>query len=129
MKSRMSLVSNSSTSSFIILGYDISKCPDTISKIYDMVGEDCDNWYDITDKLQEITGIDNLCFRDGGGEAGLKEGEQILGILVTEVNNDGGDEMNARISLPEATKQLGIIREKFDFFSSDPKLIAGTRMS
>ena len=130
MKIRTALVSNSSTSSFIILGFDISKNEVAKKKMYDMLGKDFDGdcWGEITDKLQDFCETSNLCYRNGGPENGLKNGEEILGILLGEVSSDCGDELNMRMSFSDITKTLYMLREQFGI-TEEAQLIAGTRMS
>ena len=130
MKIRTALVSNSSTSSFIILGFDISKNEVAKKKMYDMLGKDFDGdcWGEITDKLQDFCETSNLCYRNGGPENGLKNGEEILGILLGEVSSDYGDELNMRMSFSDITKTLYMLREQFGI-TEEAQLIAGTRLS
>jgi len=130
MKIRTALVSNSSTSSFIILGFDISKNEVAKKKMYDMLGKDFDGdcWGEITDKLQDFYETINLCYRNGGPENGLKNGEEILGILLGEVSSDYGDELNMRMSFSDITKTLYMLREQFGI-TEEAQLIAGTRLS
>jgi len=130
MKTRTSLVSNSSTSSFIILGFDISKNEIAKKKMYDILGPDFkgDWWGEITDKLQDVCETSDLCYRNGGEENGLKKGEEILGILLGEVSSESGEELNSRMSFSEIEKTLNMLRENFGI-TEEAQIIAGTRCS
>jgi hypothetical protein len=130
MKIRHGFVSNSSTSSFVILGYDISKNNEALQKVHDFAnGTPDDNCWELTEALIKELKIKNIVFRNGGGEMGLGEDEEVLGILLAEVSSDGGGEDDdGRFSIPELQKDLDIIKERFGI-EEELCIFKGTRMS
>jgi hypothetical protein len=114
MKIRPGFVSNSSSSSFVILGYDISKNK-AAKKIIETHDKDNDGYcWDIEESIRKDIKIKELTYRTGGEETGLDEGAEVLGLLISEVSSDGGGDGQVKVSLPELQKKLDILKEKFD---------------
>lgn len=124
MKYRTDFVSNSSSCSFCVLGYE---CPDTIKKdVLSILGHDIS-------KLDEFE-IDDLCWdfihnqdveildKDHGALSGI-----VIGVPVVKSLEEGLDENS--ISLEDALTKLDDLRQKLSSIPNldlVPKIISGT---
>jgi hypothetical protein len=78
MKIRSTLVSNSSTCSFVVLGYLLDKDDPRLPQDFQ---EDPWDWIEDT-PIQNLTTLN-------GTDAGLNEGEVIIGIDLMDIPDDG----------------------------------------
>lgn len=110
MKTRDGFVSNSSSSSFIIIGVKSDK-PYNIIEDYD------DGYYDYKDK----DGISTLYIED-------KNGNYANGIVLRDKPSDGyGDEEELEITIDELYNKAKFIAEKLGVKESEVSLFGGER--
>ena len=132
MKLRIGFVSNSSTASFVIVGFDISKQPEARKRFEELT--ECnienDSWeIDGSRKLRECFG-ESVTFRIGHSESGIREGAEVLGLLIAEVHSDGGADLSDKeFSFVELQSKLFNIAQMVGLNAGDAKLFTGTRMA
>ena len=148
MKIRTGFVSNSSSSSFVIVGYRV-KFPSSVME--KAKKEMVKNRYSLYSQVHAVNvelssdkDIDDYDVLEYMGEEfhkrhkqeivflsqwetnfSIKNGEDIVGILVSDIHSDGeGEDIN--LSLPELQKKVEIIKKGFKVVG-DPAIYAGMR--
>ena len=139
MKIRNGFVSNSSTSSFCIIGFDIGKDKKALAKVKKLnkglgIGEENDDDYfddyTFTDYLQEHLKIDDIIFRVGNGENECESGEVVVGILLADNSSDDSSNPDPEeFNLQDFSKKLEKIRNTFGIKCINPTKYTGNRMS
>lgn len=133
MKIRSGFVSNSSSSSFVVIGYRIKDKDgkeffDKIKKeLYpegiDEDDEDDINW-EVRNHIEEEYGIVFVDAWECSFKA--KKGESIVGVVLSDISSEdcGGEDME--IKPEDFEKKTKVIRDNFKVNSS-PSLFIGTR--
>jgi hypothetical protein len=128
MKIRNGFVSNSSTSSFVIIGFDIQNNEFAKKSLLEFAGNVERNCpWDISESLRKKLKIKTAVFYDGKWFDGLNKKEKMLGILLVEVSSDGGD-VNETFCMEDIQKDLDVLKNRFEI--TEPlKIRAGTMSS
>jgi hypothetical protein len=130
MKTRNGFISNSSTSSFVIVGFLTNKKELTTSVMQNILieldtpvtnpdfDEDffCDALYDV-----------DIKFIDNSESGGFDDGRLIIGCTVTEMSDDGCEPTEFH----DIEEDFKFMKKLASFFADEPRvqLITGTRMS
>jgi hypothetical protein len=129
MKTRNGFVSNSSSSSFVIIGYPEGKVfPDKEAALKKYAPKLLDS------KDCKEYGVDEVWF-DFLGKPGLygngishlpNDGPGYIGIILADVSSDGGALGDSKISLDGVMKKIKKFQKLFGIIEP-PKIITGTR--
>lgn len=116
MKTRKGFVSNSSSSSFVLAGYELSR--ESVEKV---IKQDEDAFYDI-DEFKILDGSE-----DGVGN------KVVAGELIIDIDSDDGFIENEIMLLEDISKRMEAVKEKILEYGfeiiGEGKLYAGTRMT
>lgn len=133
MKSRRGFVSNSSSSSFVILGY---KSADLLGRNVDKeammrnYGTDVDrllsmaNKYGIDDAWYEF--LYNTNFGIDGVRYLSDDGDGYVGVAIADVSSDGGYLEKSEVDIDTIMEKVRKLQELFGI-DKPPKIITGTR--
>ena len=131
MKIRTGFVSNSSSSSFVIFGFDISENQEARKRFEELTGFNIErdgSEIDGSTKLRKSIGVKKVTFRLGHSESGIREGAEVLGLLISQVSSDDCGE-DIELSLEDIGKDLMSIAEKVGLSIKEARLFAGTMVS
>jgi hypothetical protein len=117
MKIRNCFVSNSSTSSFVLLGYEVSKeftDKDFIEKICKLETEDL--W-----EAEEESGLSFL----SGREDGISSNKNVIGIKIATAYSDDYDSFESETLISDIEEKLAIVKP---YASSEIKVFTGVEV-
>jgi len=130
MKTRQGLVSNSSTSSFIVVGYKLKYDHRDKNSLLEIVkkldptkidANDTEAAWDILYELQNEGREDGLeIFLDG------EDGSVYVGIVLADVSSDGDSLENKAYDIKDLVEKCNIAKKLLDT-QEDPKIYTGTR--
>lgn len=134
MKTRCGLVSNSSSSSFVFLGFKLrdgkgsgTSQRERLLKILDLPPEtNLETCEDILSRGFKVNGFSIVC-HDHGDELGLPRGEYLLGIEPLYIGEDGW--RSRELDLLSLQKTLDTLGEKAGLSQEETTILlyAGTR--
>ena len=121
MKVRTGFVSNSSTSSFCVIGFMIKD--KSLENVMKKEGfEEC---YELGEQLGEKNMV-----AWSGSDYGVKDGHTIVGRLLMDISDDGDECESKEFDLDKISKELEDIKKRFNIADSvKPKIYTGTRCS
>lgn len=127
MKTRQGFVSNSSTSSFVIIGYEVDEnrfsMSDYATKLYGLdpskLSED-----ELKDEYCDAKHNNDIIVVDCDDD-GAPDGKHIIGFHMCHSNESGLDSDSC--DLVEAIEKLKPVRDKFDLNGETVKVFTGTR--
>jgi hypothetical protein len=110
MKIRTGFVSNSSTSSFVIVGFLLPKKEWTHERVFNALYPDQefdeDSWYETFDNDEE-----GRAYQDDG-DGGAPKGKVIVGYKVAEYSSEDCDFTEANVDLAEMTDRCNALGEQ-----------------
>ena len=129
MKIRNGFVSNSSSSSFVIVGYkmtDLDLSDENKKNMMYKLGYQekssyfADNWYDFlySDSLEKIS--KNIGYLGDYGGSGY------IGVIIVDIQSDSYDRKSSSIELNEVNDKIKKLKE-FLSIEIDPKIYSDTR--
>lgn len=134
MKTRNGFISNSSTSSFVIVGFMVNKDELTMNVMQNIIIE-------LNAKIEDPDDIDedffadvlydqDIRFIDNSEMGGFDDGRIIIGSTITELDDSGGNPTEFH-SISSLENNIKLIKNLAKHFANEPKvqLITGTRMS
>ena len=113
MKVRSGFVSNSSSSSFVILGYKMTT--DELKKKFGI--KESDEYWDKVDELRGKTGLDFLSL----------DNYELVGKLIAEIDSDMGEIGEAEFTGEDLKKITEEIKTKLEVTDKEPHIFTGTR--
>lgn len=146
MKSRNGFVSNSSTSSFVVLGFTLDKPLDDEQFVLTVYPKDVidaaivrgrerkgdkfsmDRLYSDFREDYFDSGPHNFVYMDNE-ENGAPKDKCVFGISVASWTDDGSGECEATGDLEKLLVELADAKKKFNLNGGVPKIFVGTRMS
>ena len=147
MKIRNSFVSNSSSCSFIIAGFEIEELTsiELLKKIYDKTEENITSY--MLSKGCEVQKVNDIKERNFycedwifecrenekdwdfimGSDDGVPEGKIVVGKFLAETNADDSDLPDDNFDLEELTQEMNILKERINEPNAKLKIFIGSR--
>ena len=122
MKARIGFVSNSSSSSFVLVGYKLKeeKRLDILKKLFpkfkDLDEDALNEKYWDQEKIMILEGPDD----------GVAKGTIVVGKIISEINSESYEMQERDMDFKELEESVSEIKELLDIKES-PRLITGTR--
>ena len=132
MKTRNSLVSNSSSSSFVVVGYKIKLSYDDVSRQLDLLAMIDPEKYKTIDRSNKDSIRDifhdvcNSRRKDFDILLDFEDDRIFVGATLASVSSDGDSMPEKEYDLDELVKKCDFIKKLFEFQDS-PKLFTGER--
>lgn len=133
MKVRSGFVSNSSTSSFVLVGFEVDKTYnaekflDDLQIEYDTEAEDEDVLEDnINEAVCSLRKDKGICFLESS-EDGAPKGKKIVGILIAETSSQDSYLGENDVLIQGLLEEIDALKEKLNAKNSPTSIYTGAR--